>query len=330
MASADWPTLSAQVSYADAGATQGTLSISLSGLSSAAAHGETFDFGGNLTCGSTQLPLTRTDIDPGQPLSYPIDRAQYNGSCSVSTLTLAQHSTTVTDPPLFGGATTIAPSPPTLTIPAPDLGSPAFTAAWDGTFVDGRSQIAVTAQPGSLAATLGTSWTVGVTDPDGDTCGGYSARSTLTDVVIDQACIDADGGSTGWKVTVAFTFVGSAEGPYTATPVGGSPATYTAPMCDVTGLAAHWSGHSANPSVTIAGVTAAAVANCTGWSYVVVGPQTANCATDGNDPPPDVIALPASCSDTPSTGDWTVAVTYTGVDHSPHTATLPITGDPPQ
>ncbi|MCU1658636.1 MAG: hypothetical protein JWO57_3292, partial [Pseudonocardiales bacterium] len=170
VAVSDWPQLGLSATFSTADAVQGTLTVDISGVSSATSNGERFDLvNGSLTCGNTSAPLSRSAIDPSQPLTFEgINRTQYNGACSVQ----GQLQENGTGTLLFGGAT----SPQltgTVAIPVPvtNVNAGNFHAAWSDASPRANPQIVVSydnADP--LLPTFATDWSIVVSNAGGP-CG---------------------------------------------------------------------------------------------------------------------------------------------------------------
>jgi hypothetical protein len=340
-AQAFWPTIGVDASFADTSDSRGALTVTISGISSASAHGETFDLvNSNLVCGNSALPLRRTDFDPAVPLHFSdIDRTTFNGSCSVL-VQLAQNAGQALVPPLFGpSGNSNQPTSGWFTIDAPTLPdqSGLFSAAWDGA-PSGLSQVAVKYTGSDPLMSFATNWSVSVTDPDGTACGGYTNAATLGDVTVPQGCIDADGASgDGWGVSVSFTFFGTDKGPFQVTGInGGQAPTFNPPVCNPSkaDLAAAWDASITQPQVDIT-ADPSQLKNCSGWTFVLNAPSTdpnppaGGCGT-ATGAPPQQIAVGAAClPDLSSSAQWQVAVSYTDASGTPQTMTLPVSGTPP-
>ncbi len=333
-ATAQWPAVAMHVqSVTDQGSAAAGVVLGFTGIASARARGETFDLvNSSLSCGNASRALDATGFDPASTLKFTIDRTQYYGSCKVE-VQLKQDDGSVTDPPLFGaGFSNVASD--TVTIDPASLGVSAgdFSASWDASSSD-HSQVAVKYSGGDPLFPLASNFSVSVTDPHGTTCGGYSGDGSLHPVTVPQSCVDADGQSgDNWTVTVSFSFLGTDRGPYTVTGITGGPApTYHPPMCDVNAanLTAAWSGTASAPTVDVDAADAAAVGNCTGWTYTVVSPTPTDCGTGDAGSAPPVTGLPLTCSDTPAADGWSVSITYNDLSGTAQTATVPVTGSPP-
>jgi hypothetical protein len=329
-AHAPWPAITVSAGQPNnQGAFRATIPVHIGGLTSAAANGERFDLTGDsgLYCGNTNATggwdNSPNGIDPADPLTFTDDRTQLFGDGCVMRVQLVQHEASGTS--VFGAGTSsnVAVSSP-FSIDAPELvgvGGNDFAASWDGVS-GGQSQIAVRYTGGNpLIGLFAGHWSLAVTDPDGTSCGGYSGAGSLADVAVDQACVDADGASNGnWHVAVSFAYLGAPKGPYDTT-LSGPPPTYHKPQCDVQSaqLSATWGGTAASPTVQIGVKPNASIQDCSGWTYTVVGPTTANCGT-GSGAPPTEIAV--TCADAPAPTGWSVAVTYTDATGTTQATTI--------
>lgn len=334
-ATAQWPQVGLRVNTpVNQGAAAATLTLDITGISSAASRGETFDLvNSSLSCGNSSRALDATGFDPAAPLTFTVDRTQYYNSCKVE-VQLEQNRDSQTDPPLFGAgpsnvaSDTVSIDPASLT----SIGGGDFSASWDGSS-GGQSQIAVKYSGGDPLFALASGFSVAVAAPDGTACGGYSSDPSLHDVSVPQSCIDTFGASGDrWTVAVSFTFLGSTKGPYTVTGVtGGAAPTYTPPVCDVgaAGLTASWSGTATAPTVDVGVTDGSRVHDCSGWTYTIVGPSTPTCGSGDAGTAPPVTGLAVTCSDTPASTGWSVSVGYKDLSGSAHTATVPVTGSPP-
>jgi hypothetical protein len=332
-AHAPWPTITVTTDPAtDDGDLKATVTVHIGGLTSAAANGERFDLtpDSGVYCGNaaeTDGWDRTTAIDPADPRSFTVDRTRlYGDGCTVR-VQLVQADAFGTS--VFGAGTSSNAAssdpfhidPPALT----GVDSKDFSAAWDGVDADGKSRVAVSYNGGNLLIGLfARNWTVSVTDPDGDSCGGYQDRNSLDDVSIRQACVDADGKSgQGWDVAITFTYLGAPQPTYHVVDItGGRAPTFSPPQCDVAhaGLSATWGGAMATPIVNIDVSNPSVIKDCSGWSYTAVGPTTANCGTGTGAPPTQFDVL---CSDPPATTGWSVTVAYTDATGAVQSYTIP-------
>jgi hypothetical protein len=335
-AHAPWPTITVSADQPqNQGALQATITVHIGGLSSAAAGGEQFALTGDsgLYCGSTSDTSNwskSSGLDPQDPLTYTANRTTIFGPSCVIKVQLVQYGSTA----VFGDGTssnsatsnTFAVDPPQLVgVTAAD-----FSAAWDGS-ANGQSQVAVHYNGGNpLVGLFATGWSLTVTDPDGTTCGNYPAANSLTDVAVDQSCVDKDGASgDNWHVQVSFSYLGTPEGPLDVSPIqGGAAPTYNPPVCDVSaaGLTATWTGSRAAPAVQVNVVAPAQLTGCSGWSAEVVTPSGTRCGTSTDAPP---VSIPLTCSGNTSRPGWTVVLGYRDTTGAQQSYTIPSVDGPP-
>jgi hypothetical protein len=336
---ADWPALSVSADCPpDNGAVVVTcgLRVNIGGLASASANGERFDLadGSSVRCGNTGFVLSKSDFDPAHDeIDATVSLLQYRGSCSVSIALIESGNS---PPPLvFGG--TVSPLASTTV----DLGAASklnaqqsdFSADWDSG--GGTSNVRVKYE-GSLrdsdVAQITGNWSEVVTARDGTICGSASAVPTSRgiDVPVSAGCVNRFGGQmSGWRVTVSYEEAsdGSQGGPFRYTLTGGPP-SYQPCVATAGDFAATWTGTADLPAVQVNFTgDQSALAGCTGWSYVLKTPDGDSCGTPPAPPDPAndrTTAIALSCSTAPSTGDWTVSITYTDTAGDPQ-ALAPIT-----
>jgi Fibronectin type III domain len=200
---ATWPVLTANASFATDGPVNGTLTVTIGGLSSADARGETFDLtDSNLICGggNTAMPLEKSGFDPAQELTFPVDRTRYNGPCSV-TVHLLQNTGTDTDPPYFGAgaspavtSNSVSVTPPTLSTTAGD-----FAAAWTTDSTRANPEVVVSYHGTPLL--FSNNWSLVVSNNAGVTNCGSSNSEPPETIRVNAACVAAGG-----TFTVHITF----------------------------------------------------------------------------------------------------------------------------
>lgn len=208
-ATAVWPALSVSTSFVNTSAFDGTLIVQMDGVSRAASRGEVFDLSNSsLDCGETHLALDHAPFDPAHVLRFPrIQRAQYNGPCTVS-VQLIQDPRFVTDPPVYGaGASQRATSSP-VEIDTPSLtgGENDFAAAWTDQSTRASPQVVVSydgADP--LLLTYATGWSMIVSNNAGTTSCGTSAIQPPAVIAVSQACTKAGG---TFSVAISFGYFG--------------------------------------------------------------------------------------------------------------------------
>jgi len=293
-----WPTLSVSATFTNGGAADGTLAVTIGGLTRVDTRGETFDLvDSNLICGGGNdvLPLERAGFDPASgPLYFPVDRLRYYGACSV-TVHLAQNARTATDPSVFGAGSSPAANSPELTIDAPTLlGSTGsnFTATWSqqGTRANPQIIVSYDSAKDPLLLISATDWRMTVFS------GAIQCGTTLVDkpppatINVPSTCASTAGPFT---VRVAFSYFLAPPPPpgyYTVTVSGTAP-----PPIDPAKFqfSASWSGSASAPLVNVQYVQPQAYDQQTLNSLQWVEIVTSNGKTCGS------LSSPAS---TPSTG----------------------------
>jgi hypothetical protein len=138
---AKWPALTLDQPTVSAPAgMSGTLHLSFSFPAGTDTRGETFQLvNSQLTCGdgNAVMPLEAADVAPGDDMTFPVDRAVYRNSCTV-TIQLSQDPRTVTDPPLYGAGLSAAQTSQPFDIPPPSITSTKndFDAKWGSSETD--------------------------------------------------------------------------------------------------------------------------------------------------------------------------------------------------
>jgi hypothetical protein len=226
---ADWPALSVSASFAPNPPATGALTVSIAGLTSSGARGETFDLvDSQLVCGNTALPLTQNDFDPAKPLTFShIARYQYNGGCTVQ-IALAENASTVRSPAYFGGTASKTATSAGFSIPVPSLDTSAgqFTAKFSGGNLNPQIVVSYTGGNG-LLATYSTNWSLQAA-PSGGACStptGSSANPAAAPAVIALGpCYFQNYTAPSWQVTISFSYFGQSPAtPYTITVNGTGP-----------------------------------------------------------------------------------------------------------
>lgn len=244
---AAWPQLSVAATFsADPGQfidLFGTLTVRISGISSAAAGGEQFDLAdSSFRCSSVGQSLEKSSFDPASEsiVVRNVALLLYSGRCSV-TVALVESAGTVHNPPVFGGTTSAMVTTDVRLGDAPALGARAgdFAAEWDANpDPNGRSDVIVKytgkASQSELDQ-LATDWNIRVVAPNnGDVCAVGTATPTPSGIAVpvDQKClqrggIDPDGGQWTVQITYHNRAGGDAVGPHERQ-VTGRPPTYQA------------------------------------------------------------------------------------------------------
>lgn len=234
---AAWPQLAvttAKVSQDGHNPRKGTLTVTMSGLSSAQAGGERFQLtdSSQFHCGQTYQQL-RTDsaFDPATlTITADVDLLQYFGDCRVDLQLVEEPGSG--DPLVFGG--TVSPgfgAPVSMPdLPTGGVSPSDFTAAWDATPDDhGRSTITVTLNSSDPKYLFVQHWSESVSDGDPSDCGTGSDAPPVT-LPVDQGCVLLHGGDQhAWTVVLGYRMVGQHADQTVTVAVTGTPPTYVVP-----------------------------------------------------------------------------------------------------
>ncbi|MDT4906937.1 MAG: hypothetical protein QOI69_178 [Pseudonocardiales bacterium] len=316
---ADWPALSASATFANTSAFDGTLTVTISGLTSADARGETFDLtDSSLDCGSTRHDLARADFDPATPLKFTqVDRSQSHGPCTVTTF-LRQHVGTATNPPIYGVGDSPGTPPAGVSIDPPSLTATGgdFAASWTTDSTRASPQIVVSYH-GSDPLLLGfaTDWSIVASNDGGATNCGASATKPSTTIAVAKACVTAGG-----TFTVDVTFHYFLSNPsFSKIPVTG-----TAPKPIVAGdftFTAAWNGTSGGkPRVAITTTAGDPPSAALDWTEVVTSSTSPGVTCGGANATPAAVggsinvSVPrANCPvsvDPNNVTTWSVTISY--------------------
>jgi hypothetical protein len=346
---AQWPALSADASCPPAGGPvtlSCTLTVQLSGPSSAQANGETFDLlDSGVVCGNSGFPLNRSGFDPARdPITQSVDLLQYNGSCTV-TLRLVE-SAGGTGPKVFGGTTS-----PVITRTV-DLGQASslgadksdFTVDW-ASRTDGlgnkiaSAQVAYTGQlTNAQVGQLSYGWSETLTAPDGTQCGAAGAQPTHEGIFVDVSgpCLNNFGAQPNWQLALSYTNRSNNVGRSFSYTISGTPPNYI-PPCTISesNFIAKWAGTFDAPSVTVDfSSQGSALQGCSNWSYVLRSSLGQNCGSPTGNPAPDsgqiVIPVDKQCDPTTLAAAWQVVITYDSARNDSRPLVVPIQGQPPQ
>ncbi len=224
-ASESWPAITVSASSTDTDTFNGTLTVTISGISSATADGETFSLrNSSLECTNVSLPLSKSGFDPATPLTFSFSRLLDNGSCSVD-ITLVESSSGI-----FGGTPSPAAST-TVSVDKPGFNqSPTDFAAVFGSSDGQTSTVTITNNGGNPGFVLDGNWSYTLSDGDAadgncfTAANGSAPPATLT---VKTSCVQSRGDKTGWAVTVGYTYLGSPQ--HATVTLSGTPPTYTAP-----------------------------------------------------------------------------------------------------
>ncbi|MGH8959835.1 MAG: hypothetical protein ACRDWT_01290 [Jatrophihabitantaceae bacterium] len=219
-------------SFATSDSANGTLTVSINGLDSSDARGETFDLtNSGLACGSAFQGLTRSDFNPKTTaLSFPVARADENGSCQV-TIQLVENASTKRSPAYFGGNPSRSASG-SVTIPVPTLDTTQdqFKANFVAQNLFGHPSMAVsfTANDADQKTRMegATGWRISLSNDGGTTfaCGGTTASPVDAPVQFDvnTSCVQ---NATNWVVKIDFSYYSSPDPAYqVAVTAGNFPA----------------------------------------------------------------------------------------------------------
>jgi hypothetical protein len=315
---AAWPALSTSATFVNNGAVNGTLTVTIGGLTSADARGETFDLteDSNLICGggNSTMRLEKVGFDPAAALTFPVDRTVYSGPCYVS-LHLVQNGNTDTDPPYFGAGASPAVNSGTAPIDSPSLtaGGGDFHASWVQPVTRSNRQVVVSYH-GTDPLLLSDTWSFVLSNDAGVTTCGSSASAPTTTIQVSAACVQ-DGGA--FTVHVTFKYFLS-SGDFTVAVTGTAPKPVDPAQFTFT---AAWSGTSGGqPKVEITTTAGDPPLDTLNWSEVVsantspglsCGSATATPSSTGGSI--DVIVPRATCPvsvDPNNPTAWSVTISY--------------------
>lgn len=230
----EWPDLALAASF-DTGSsnTRGTLSVDVSGVSSAAANGEKFSLAkAYLDCPTGtggQVSLQQTGFDPAAgALKFGVDRIADYGDCKVS-LALSEDGSA---PLVYGGGNSPTVSASVgVTAPVASGAAADWTAAWAD---DGSTNVVVRyqAQDRVLRSGLlpqGWKFVLRGTDPDQNqlTCGTAPPSTPGTDppdanIAADDDCVRQHSTWT-WTVEITYPFARTGQSPVVRTVEGTAP-----------------------------------------------------------------------------------------------------------
>jgi hypothetical protein len=344
--SANWPALSVTTGACATGGSTTTCSlpISISGLTSAQAGGETFNLTDSsvLTCGSTVTPLTAigapAGFDPANTFSVTVNRLYFYKDCTV-TVQLSENAGSIRDRAYFGGVASNPSQPGNAQIPNPaltDTASSFFTAQW---LPSALPQVTITA-PSDPAWPITSGWQLLVKAPDGTACGSTSPFnppkvpvSFPQTIPVSLACIGQLTRS-GWSVTVAFSFLNQQQ-TYSGVPVNG-----TAPQpvdLSAANFNAKWAGLDAdgNGLVQLSYVGPAIPNGQTSqWDEKLTDPSGTLLAEQGAQPDPStpitLVVPKAQLPTQPVSSGYQVTITYTDATAGAHNPiAVNVAGDSP-
>jgi hypothetical protein len=330
---ADWPAVGLNADCVPQGTivqTTCAFSAHITGISSAAVGGETFDLVDTadtqsaVTCGSRGKSLVRSGIDPADPITDTLSLLSgFSGTCTV-TLVLRENGS------IFGGTLKTVSAQYTVG-PATTYDPTAndFAVAWDPP----ASQVLVTYRGHGLTldelAQITQNWTVTVRGPGGQSCGtrNFDSPPDGVDAPASASCVAQYGQQSGWSVDIDYEDAGTGDahsvpGDHS---LDGTPPGYQA--CAPTKFDASWSGTLAAPTITLS--VQGTLAGCDNWKYALVDPLGAACPASTSGTPDDVVITPA-CATPPSKDDWTLHVTWTDPAGNPQSTDATVAGNPPK
>jgi hypothetical protein len=305
---AAWPhiVLDPPTFAAPAGLT-GTLRVSFSFPEGTNTRGETFDLiNSQLTCGNTALNLERLDVAAGDAMTFTVDRATYNGDCTV-TIQLAQDPRTATDPPLYGAAYSASETSGTFLVDPPSITSTVgdFTAQWGGTTP--HPAIVVSYQGGDDLGGA-TNWQMTVSNGS-STCGSATGNPPPATIEVDKSCISQGGTFT---VSIDYTYFVLAHAHFDV-PVSG-----TAPQpVDPTKISftAAWNTNAALPQVDLTYTGSEDLASLAplNWTQTVTSSVSpgVTCGSDTDNPADSIVRIDVDLTACPPTGTDGTAAVYT-------------------
>jgi hypothetical protein len=341
---AEWPNLSVTASCPpDSGVIvlSCSLTVVIHGIGSAAANGERFDLadGSGVRCANTGFPLSKNNFDPAdETIRQDVSLLAYNGDCTVTVALVEDGS--ARPPPVFGGTTSPAPSTQVNLGSASKLDAAQgdFAVGWDSR--NGGSNVRVSYQGGKSDQDVGritTGWSEQIHAPNGSGCGSDNNQPTHggTNVGVDPTCVNRYGGQTsGWAITISYQDrAGGDEHSFTYQLSGGPP-SYQPCSVPPASFAAAWTGTATDPAVvqvTFSG-TAAQLAGCTDWRYVLKDTTGSFCGRDvpNGTPSGTPVYVRDTCGGTPRTNAWTITIGYTDTAGDDQTAgPILVGGTPP-
>jgi hypothetical protein len=336
--SASWPGFSVDASCpANSGPVKlhCDLAVTMSGPASVDANNEAFDLTdqSRLQCGQRAMPLTKSGFDPAHDtVMASVSLLQYRGTCTVY-IQLVESSSDPA-PEFFGG--TVSPVEQTdVNLGAPTtLGAGAgdFDVSWNGP----PGSHVVVQYTGSFAdsdvSSLTQNWQESVLAPDGTVCGTDNEQPTHSGITIDPSasCVNTQPGN-GWTVKISYDDAGTTNtnGPFTESLNGGPPG-YVPCTVDQSHFDAKWVGTTDQPAAELSfNGNNHDLDGCSGWSYDLLAPDSSTCNSVSGPDPTSPVDINATCSSQPSSGDWTIRVSYSGPEGSRQPFTVVVGGNPP-
>jgi hypothetical protein len=334
---ADWPQLRLDAPSFDAPAgSAGTLHVRFTFADGTELRGETFDLvNSQLSCGggNTAMPLDATDVALGDSMTFPVNRATFNGPCAVS-VQLVQNPSTATNPPLFGAGTSKPATSQEVQIDPPSLTSTAsdFTAQWAGT--NGQPTVIVSYHGGDDLGGGARNWQMTLSNGSGP-CGIATDNPPPATIDVDKSCIKQGGTFT---VAIEYTYFLISHAHFDVPVNGNAPS----PIDPTTiSFDAAWNTNAALPQVdlTYTGSAELAALAPLDWTEVVTSSVSpgVTCGSETDNPadsPPrinvDLTACPPLAADGTTKAEYTVTIAFTDPNYG-QTGNYPVTvqGDPP-
>ncbi len=233
----DWPSLSitaAKVVASSSDPRSGTLSVTIGGLSSAAAGGERFDLTDSsvFSCGNTSQQLTTNGaFDPStKTIGASINLLQYYGDCHVN-VQLKEDDGSLSNLPVFGGteSPTVSANVQMPGLPTGGGSASDFSAAWDSQPTNNRSTITVKTTGNDPSLLFVVAWTESVNNTVHDDCAADNEAPPATMPVKEQCVADKGGTPGAWSVRIDYQLLGQAQPQTVYVKVTGNPPTYQPP-----------------------------------------------------------------------------------------------------
>jgi hypothetical protein len=334
---ADWPAVLVDQPRFDAppGLT-GTLHVRFNFPAGTDTRGETFQLvESQLSCGggNVALPLTASDVAPGDDLTFTVDRTVYRGPCTVA-LQLAQDPGTVTDPPLYGAGTSALRTSPAVQIDPPSItsGPGDFLAQWAGS--TSEPTVIVSYHGGDDLAGA-RNWQLTLSRGS-DSCGAVSAAPPAT-IEVQKTCIAHGDGP--FSVHIEYDYFLVSHASFDVPVAGAAPSPIDPAKLS---FAAQWNENPALPQVVVAytGAEPAAALGALDWTEIVTSSASPGvvCATDHDNPGSATVRIAdvlTACPATPGlTGElptYSVEISFTDPNYGrTGDYPTPVSGVPPQ
>jgi hypothetical protein len=325
---ASWPALTVSgVSFDAPAGASGTLHVTL-GLSPRPAA-ETFELvNSRVVCGNTGGDLTRSDVAPGDDLTFPITRTSVSGDDCRVTVQLAQDPRTATNPPLYGAGYSNAATSSPFVIPPPSVTATEsdFSAQWAGS--NGHPQVVVSYHGGDPLSGA-SNWQMMLSN--GTSACGSSTDAPPATIDVDKRCVRAGGTFT---VDITYQYFVLAQAHFTVTVGGTAPQPVDPSKISFT---AAWNDNNQLPQVnlTYTGSEDPSSLAPLAWTETVRSDGTV-CATDNDNPGTSSVRITVDLTKCPPTGSggtpsvYTVDVSFTDPNYGQTgTYSYTVQGTPP-